>query len=51
MQDEDRNTPSTEASKTPPAAHWVAPKLHHFRAGEAEAGVTTGPDGPETGVS
>ena len=32
-------------------AHWVAPKLNHFRAGDAEAGASIGPDGPETGNS
>jgi hypothetical protein len=43
--------PETPAISTNERAHWIAPRLTQFRAGEAEAGASVGPDGPETGVS
>ncbi|HEX8621083.1 MAG TPA: hypothetical protein VF718_03860 [Allosphingosinicella sp.] len=50
MHNQDRN-PRPQVTPTEERLHWIAPKLQQFRAGEAQAGVTSGPDGPETGVS
>ena len=50
MNNQDHNPRSDESPKES-RAHWLAPKLNQVRAGEAQAGTTVGPDGPETGVS
>ena len=50
MPNQDRNPQSNEMPNEA-RVHWVAPKLNLFRAGDAQAGASVGPDGPETGTS